>query len=233
MTESNRSPLIPADWKPIYRNPLESADDVDGFFMEGDGTVTFPMRRMRLESVRDPAEGQLANLVFWCPERFPADCAVAWNFWPIREPGLAILFLSAQGRRGEDLLDSALVPRCGIYDQYHHGDIDAYHISYYRRMYPEERQLHTSNLRKSYGFHLVAQGADPIPGVADARGPYRMLLVKRDGRLQFSVNDLVLIDWQDDGITYGPSLGGGRIGFRQMAPLIAEYAELHVYAPQE
>lgn len=233
MTEFNRSPLIPADWKPIYRNPLESADDVDGFVMEGDGTVTFPMRRMRLESVRDPAEGQQANLVFWCPERFPADYAVAWNFWPIREPGLAILFLSALGRRGEDLFDSALAPRCGIYDQYHHGDIDAYHISYYRRMYPEERQLHTSNLRKSYGFHLVAQGADPIPGVADAKGPYRMLLVKRDGRLQFSVNDLVLIDWQDDGITYGPSLGGGRIGFRQMAPLIAEYAELHVYAPQE
>ncbi|MDD9269124.1 DUF1961 family protein [Paenibacillus sp. GCM10023248] len=223
--------LIPPDWRMVYNNPLRSENDVAGFRMEGDGAVSFPMGRMRLESTRDPGEGQAANLVFWCPEALPADIAVSWEFWPVREPGLAIMFLCAQGREGQDVFDPGLAKRTGIYDQYHHGDIDAFHISYFRRRYPEERQFHTCNLRKSYGFHLVAQGADPIPDVADAVGPYRMLALKRGREVLLAVNGLVLFRWQDDGSTWGPLLGAGKLGFRQMAPLIAEYGNLQVYAP--
>lgn len=40
---------------------------------------------------------------------------------------------------------------------------------------------------------------------------------------------LALCDWTDDGSTDGPVLGGGRIGFRQMTPMIAEYANLRVH----
>ncbi|WJH34380.1 YesU family protein [Paenibacillus sp. CC-CFT747] len=221
--------LIPAGWKRLYSNPLESERDISSFRMEGDGAVTFPMKRMRLESTRDPGEGQAANLVFWCPEEFPPDLAVSWRFRPVREPGLAILFLCTQGREGKDLFDPGLAPRTGVYDQYHHGDIQAFHISYFRRRWAEERAFHTCNLRKSYGFHLVAQGADPIPGTANAEGDYRMLAVRQGSRLFFSVNGLVLFTWEDDGHTYGPLLAGGKIGFRQMAPLIAEYSELCVY----
>ncbi|MFC0212008.1 DUF1961 family protein [Paenibacillus chartarius] len=223
--------LIPLHWRLVYDNPLRSAEDVRGFRMEGDGAVSFPLGRMRLESTRDPNEGQSANLVYWCPFDGPEDAAISWEFWPIREPGLAILFFSARGRGGEDVFDPALAARSGIYDEYHHGDINAFHVSYFRRRWPEERQFHTCNLRKSYGFHLVAQGADPIPGTADAAGPYRMLLVKQGAFVTFAVNGMVLFRWQDDGTTYGPLLGGGKIGFRQMAPLIAEYANLKVYAP--
>jgi hypothetical protein len=39
---------------------------------------------------------------------------------------------------------------------------------------------------------------------------------------------LTLFTWYDDGKACGPVLGGGRIGFRQMSPLIAEYANLTV-----
>lgn len=228
MTEVSR--LIPAEWRMIYNNPLQTAEDVEEFRMEGDAAVSFPMGRMRLESTRDAAEGQAANLVFWCPEQFPADLAVTWDFWPVREPGLAIVFFCATGMEGQDLFDPELAVRSGIYDQYHHGDIHAFHISYFRRRYPEERQFHTCNLRKSYGFHLVAQGADPIPDVEDAAGPYRILLIKQGTSVLFAVNDLVLFSWQDDGTTWGPLLGEGKLGFRQMAPLIAEYGNLQVYA---
>jgi hypothetical protein len=76
--------LIPADWQLIYNNPLRTGEDVSRFRMEGDGEVSFPMGRMRLESTRDPGEGQAANLVFWCQEQFPADVAVTWEFQPIR-----------------------------------------------------------------------------------------------------------------------------------------------------
>lgn len=232
MSGNEAGRLIPSGWERIYHNPLAEASHVDGFRMEGQGLVSFPEGRLRLENGRDPEAGQAANFVFWCPEDFPGDVAVSWEFRPLREPGLAILFLAARGAAGKDLFDPALAPRTGIYDQYHHGEMDAFHISYFRRKWPEERQFHTCNLRKSYGFHLVAQGADPIPGVEDVVAPYRMLAVKQGGSISFYINELPVFSWQDDGAAYGPLLAGGRIGFRQMAPLLAEYANLQVYAKQ-
>lgn len=216
----------------LYANPLAHEQDVPGFVMEGDGTASFPLGRMRLESKRESKEGQAANIVYWCKETFPDDIVIRWNFWPIRQPGLCILFFSAAGRGGEDLFDPALRPRTGIYDQYHHGDIDAYHISYFRKSYASERRFQTCNLRKSYGFHLAAQGADPIPSIADCDPPYRMQVIKSGPHILFSIDDLLLFHFVDNGETYGPALGGGKVGFRQMAPLIAEYSDMEVYKLQ-
>jgi hypothetical protein len=75
---------------------------------------------------------------------------------------------------------------------------------------------------------MVAQGADPLPDVADAKPPYHISLVKVEARVSFAINELPILEWQDDGETYGPVLQGGKIGFRQMAPLRAEYANLVV-----
>ncbi|WP_207756156.1 DUF1961 family protein [Nonomuraea cypriaca] len=212
----------------IYQNALACREDLAGFRMEGDGATSFPQGRLRLESRRPPSDGQEANLVLWCPGEFPADVRIEWDFWPVREPGLAILFFHARGRDGADLFDPRLAARTGPYEQYHHGDIDAYHVSYFRRRWPAERAFHTCNLRKSHGFHLVAQGADPIPGVLDADGPYAMRLDVSGREVVFSVNDLVSFRWEDDGSIGGPALAGGKIGFRQMAPFIGEYANLRV-----
>lgn len=214
----------------IYRNPLSSEADVQDFRLEGEAIISFPNGRMRMENALDPSLGQKANFVFWCPEDFPADIAVTWDFWPVREPGLCILFFAAKGIHGEDLFDPRLAKRTGEYDMYHHGDINAFHISYFRRRHPTERAFHTCNLRKSYGFHMVAQGADPLPDVEDAQPPYHISLVKCGPEVSFYINDLPILYFVDDGKTYGPLLGGGKIGFRQMAPLIAEYANLQVRA---
>jgi len=214
----------------LYENPLASPKDVEGFRLEGQARTAFPEGRLRLENALDAELGQKANFVYWCPEEFPADIAISWDFWPIREPGLCILFFAARGRGGESVLDSSLAQRTGEYNQYHHGDINAFHISYFRRRWPPERAFHTCNLRKSYGFHMVAQGADPIPSVVDADPPYHIDLVKCGARVSFSINDLPILNYVDDGVTHGPLLGGGKIGFRQMAPLIAEYANLQIRA---
>ena len=48
-----------------------------------------------------------------------------------------------------------------------------------------------------------------------------------------SVNDLPVLRWVDDGESYGPLLAGGKIGFRQMAPLIAEYANLQIHTVEK
>jgi hypothetical protein len=77
---------------------------------------------------------------------------------------------------------------------------------------------------------MTAQGADPIPSVQDATPPYNIQLIKCGTEIAFYVNELPLLHFQDDGETYGPLLKGGKIGFRQMAPLMAEYANLTVHA---
>jgi hypothetical protein len=227
----------------LYENPLATPADVAAFRMEGPGTVSFPRGRMRLESTLDPgpdgdqAANQRANLVYWCPERLPADLQISWEFTPLYEPGLAILFFAAVGEGGRDLFDPTLAPRSGPYNQYHHGDINALHVSYFRRRYAHERAFSLCNLRKSYGFHMVAQGADPIPSIKDVVGPYQLTVTKWGPQVTLrirGVNDwqpeLEVLRWTDDGEAYGPVLGGGYLGFRQMAPLLAEYANLRVCA---
>ncbi|MEG1103970.1 MAG: DUF1961 family protein [Oscillospiraceae bacterium] len=212
----------------IYENPLACQEDLDGFVCEGEGAISFPMGRMRLEGKLSPDLGQKSNFVLWCPVDFPSDVRIEWEFTPLREPGLCVMFFGALGKNGEDILTGGLAKRTGEYDFYHHGDLNAYHLSYFRRRYPEERAFHTCNLRKSYGFHLVAQGADPIPDVADADKSYALCIIRSGSRISFFVNDLQVLEYEDDG-TLGNAITGGKLGFRQMAPLIAEYKNLKVY----
>ncbi len=215
----------------LYENPLACPGDIEGFITEGSVGTSFPRGRLRLENLRDPGDGQAANFLFWCKRDFPGDLIASWEFQPLYQPGLAMFWFCAQGRNGEDLFDPTLAPRTGEYQQYNKGDINAYHLSYFRRKHPQERAFQTCNLRKSYGFHLVAMGADPIAEVASVVEPYKIQLLKCGNHIEFSINDLTVLVWDDDGDTYGPVYtDGGKIGFRQMAPLIAEYANLTVHA---
>ena len=213
----------------IYENALSSPEAMEDFMLEGKALIGFPDGRLRLENAESAQLGQKANYVLWCKKEFPADFLLEIDFRPVREPGLAMLFFAASGRGGRDLFDPSLAPRTGEYIQYHHGDIDAFHLSFFRRKDKDERAFHTCNLRKSYGFYLVAQGADPIPDVADAEGFYALSLLKKGADIQFAISDLEVLFFHDDGAQYGPLLGGGRVGLRQLAPMIGEYANLRVY----
>ena len=213
----------------IDENGLSCEEDLKGFCLEGNAKITFPNGRMRMENEMDVALGQKANYVLWCPEEFPSDVYIEWDFLPIREPGLCILFFAAKGRNGEALFSETLSERTGEYVQYHHGDINAFHVSYFRRKEPDERAFHTCNLRKSYGFHLVAQGGDPIPDADEVAQPYKIGVLKKGAEVRFYINEMEIFCFKDDGESYGELLTGGKIGFRQLAPLVAEYANLKVF----
>ena len=217
----------------IYENPLASEEDVRGWTLEGKAKISFVEGSMRLENAMSAENGQKANYVFWCDREFPDNIEITWRFKPVREPGLAIMFFAAKGRDGSDIFDEKLQKRTGEYPLYHHGDIDAFHVSYFRRKEPDERQFHTCNLRKSYGFNLVAQGADPIPDVSDCADFYDMKIVKRTNRVEFYVNNLMSFSYDDDGKTFGKELKEGKIGFRQLAPMIGEYSDLKVFALED
>ena len=213
----------------LYSNPLACEGDLSDFTLEGRANLSFSDGRLRLENAESAALGQKANYVLWCRKVFPADFELEIEFRPIREPGLAMLFFAAAGREGQSLFDPALGERTGEYAQYHHGDINAFHLSFFRRKEPDERRFHTCNLRKSYGFYLVAQGADPIPDADDADKMYTLTLRKLGPEISFAVDGLEVLRFEDDGRTFGPLLKGGCIGLRQLAPMIGEYANLKVY----
>lgn len=101
----------------------------------------------------------------------------------------------------------------GEYNLYHHGDINAYHVSYFRRKEADERAFHTCNLRKSYGFHLTAQGGDPIPDADEAASPYTLGVLKYREQVRFFVNDMEVFCYLDDGRTYGPAPWRGKDRF--------------------
>nr|WP_217509516.1 DUF1961 family protein [Pseudarthrobacter sp. C4D7] len=210
----------------MYRNPLAVPGDVAGWVAEGPlGLGTHPGGLELSGTLDDQAHGDHAHWTFWCPEEFPDGIRISWEFLPLAEPGLAMLFFAATGHGGQDLFSPALTTRTGNYRQYHSGDIDALHVSYFRHKYPSERAFRTCNLRKSAGFELVAQGADPLPPAEDATDSYRLEVVKDGPLVAFSINGLLLFEWRDSSDRV---LGGGRIGFRQMAPLRAAYRNLMV-----
>ena len=215
--------------KLIYDNPLACEKDVEGFILEGQAQIAFEDGRMQLISTADPQLGQTANNVYWCPETYPADVEITWEFQPQNDVGLSIFFFAAMGKKGEDIFDERLAKRDGPYDLYHHGDINAFHISYYRRRYPQERVFRTCNLRKSYGFHLTAISGDPIPEAASATKAYQMKVVKKNNVVDFFIDDLHVLHYEDDGVTFGKLLEGGKVGFRQMSPMVGAYANLKVY----
>ncbi|MDO5399284.1 MAG: DUF1961 family protein [bacterium] len=214
----------------IYENPLSSEKDTENWIMEGLAKVTFPEGRLRMESILDASEGQAANFVYWCPHKQPDNIIIEWDFTPLSDEGLAIMFFGANGQNGKDLFDESLSERTGQYRQYHSSDINAFHASYYRRSETSEREFNVANLRKSAGFHIVSQGADPIP-TAEYRSEesYHMRIVKATDTVIFSVNDLEVFRFDDDGKTYGDYIKDGYIGFRQKAPLTAEYSNLKIY----
>ena len=55
-----------------------------------------------------------------------------------------------------------------------------------------------------------------------------MEIVKFKSEISFFINNLKIFKWEDDGEQYGPVLPGGKIGFRQMAPLTAAYSNLKI-----
>ena len=97
----------------IYENALCQAADIAEWVMEGDGAVSFPRGKMRQESLRPREAGQAGNIVHWCPISFPDNISISWDFQPLTEPGLAILFFSALGHNGQDIVTGNLAKRNG------------------------------------------------------------------------------------------------------------------------
>lgn len=169
------------------------------------------------------------NIVFWCPRDFPADFVAEWEFKPLSEHGLAIVFFAARGEQGEDIFDPSLAPRNGDFGGYIHGDIVSYHISYFAHLPTYQTGRICSNMRKNNQFYKVAGGPVAVP--PRSKGWQHIRLVKDGNHIQLSANGRISVDWTDDNPErYGPPHGGGKIGLRQMSPTIGSYRNFRVWA---
>lgn len=234
--------------KLIYENMLECEEDIKDFVLEGPGICTFPKKRMRMESsnrIEDITDKEIlknSHFVYWLDKDFPDNIEITWDFYPIREPGLAIMFFAASGVNNESIFDNYLKKRNGVFKDYHSGDFKNYFVSYFRRN-PEwnrfeqcERNFQVCILRKSPGHIKLTMGLDGIPpihnhlyGMANEKwmpAPFRMKIVKMGPYIAFYINDVLSFQTIDK----DNYLTSGKIGFRQMAPMIAEYANLKVYS---
>jgi len=211
----------------LYENPLAGPDDVADWVMEGPGLVSFQDGWMTMKSLYADDPDRPGHFVFWPPRDFPRNFLAEWEIQPLSEYGLCIVFIAAQGRSGQDLFAPALAPRDGAFQHYVQGDVNCYHMSYYANT-PFNPGRITCNMRKNSGFHLVDNGP---PGIPPGSGDVHAVSVLRQGaRVELAVDGRRIVRFVDDGVRYGPPLGGGKIGLRQMQWMEARYRNFRVHA---
>ncbi len=203
----------------LYENALRKPEDIEDWVFEGPGAVSFENGWMRMAS--DLPEGRPGHIVHWCPFKTPDNYIVEFDI-QIEEPHLAIVFFSSQGRNGKSVFDPELEKRDGIFNQYVRGDLDTYHISYYAH------NRGTVNLRKSPGMYLPAVGPPLIS--RGSKNIHTIQVMKNGGHIQLAIDGEVSFDYYDCGNIYGPVLGAGNIGLRQMQYKVARYRDFRIYA---
>ena len=139
----------------------------------------------------------------WCPKVFPADVKIEWEFRPVSGEGCAYISFAVK-------------------------DENAFHVAYYKRESEADDAFHVCSLIKDAGGHVVAVGADPLPDVREGLPWYRMTILKKGKDVAFWINDLEILSFHDDELTYGELLIGGNVGLRQVGSLTADYRNLKV-----
>ncbi len=203
------------------------AEEARDWVMEGGGISKWADGYLRLRAknyTRQRSRTETDHFVYWLKQDFPADFAVEWDFRVPDLGGLAIIFICAKGVNGEDIFDPKLQKRDGIFSRYYGGDINCYHVSYYAG------GRGRANVRKNSGFYLVTADDDLVARGGAGRW-HRLRLTHFGGMLELSVNGKRCITWFDDGETFGPVRGAGKIGLRQQNNLRwGDYRNLRVYA---
>lgn len=191
-------------FKDDQRSPVPAGVD---WVLEGEADA-------RTESGKLVLQNKPGHLVCWQTREFPADLLVEFAMSPIdSNKGLAIVFFAARGHDGGGIFDASQPRRDGLFKNYHSRDLDCYHTSYWACGSTGEARG-TAHIRKNQGFHLVSVGKDFIAG--QGAGPHQVRILKLGPKITVEVNGKIAVQWRDDA-QFGPVLGGGRVGLRQMA----------------
>lgn len=193
----------------LYSSSMHSPESVKGWKMEGPGETSFADGWMTMHS-----PGEKMHHVYWCPQDFPANFAAEWELQNLHpEAGLCIVFFSATGLAGQDVLDPSLPERDGTFRQYNRGEMTNYHISYYANT-PNLPARPIARLRKNPGAKIVHEG--PAGIAADSTDIHHVQVLKDGAQIRLWVDNRPIIDWTDRAEVLGQAYGPGKIALRQM-----------------
>ena len=204
--------------------------DLSDWHFEGDVQAGIVDGRLRFEAT-ETSEVTKGNI--WWKKSFSGPIRIEYDYQSATEHGLSMVWWHAAGRNGEDLLS---FERSGRYEDYVKGRMNGYHISYHRF------GSGACNLRKSYGFHMLATAEDPI--VAEDLDLHRISIYNQGNRIRFEVDGRLIHDFFDRGEPCiegeswnhdapcpgtGPALAEGKIGIRHTQRQAAFYDNFRVY----
>lgn len=194
----------------------QPGDDVQWVY-EGRGKAWTEDGKLHVENRYGDDLSKTYHCVLWNTQKMPADFLLEFDIEPMHaDQGLNIIFFAARSRDtdGETIYKTGNRKRAANFKNYHSGDTDSYHVSYWAT-YPNGNPRGHSNLRKNHGFHLVKDDGDELI-TGKGPGPHTVRLMKVGGEITLEVNGEIALQWTDDGEEYGPILGAGQIGLRQM-----------------
>ncbi len=249
MLVPDAQPFVYEKWESCGRRVLDAATEYYPAVEKGLAEVNPDM----IEKVKNE-KGNIAggHIVCWNKGfETASDYMVEYDFKPLSPIGLGIIFFSAKGVNGEDVLSDKLKERTGIFGQYLKSDINSYHISYWANNAAVGKRG-TCNLRKNKGFYCLKNGPDPSVQDLDYSDSefdfetFKIRLIKIGNRIHFSINGETGIDYTDnryndlvsandmdkvvkEDVDTGSVHGSGRIGLRQMVGLIGLYDNFKVY----
>jgi hypothetical protein len=116
--------------------------------------------------------------------------------------------------------------RDGTFKYYNKGQINCYHISYYANN-PKDPDRGDSHLRKDPSYDVLQTGPEGIPTASTS--VHHIRLIKDKDHILMFVDDRKIIDYTDDGKTFGPVYTSGKIGFRQMRWTDFRYRDFKVW----
>ena len=140
---------------------------------EGDINARIEGGRLCFEST-EMSKVKKGNI--WWKKSFEGPLRIEFDYQSITPYGLTMFWFNSHGKNGQDLLKQK---RSGDYLEYVTGEMDGYHVSFHRF------GSGMSNLRKSYGFHLLSSVPDPI--AASMLG--NRIVVEIDGKVIHDFTD--------------------------------------------
>ena len=206
----------------FYENNFSKANDLSKWILEGEAKVTTKDNWLEMYSPNEKS-----HHVFWCPKEFPANFVAEWEIQNLNtKAGLCIVFFSAKGINGLDVMHPSQKKRFGVFNQYTKSDLNNYHISYYTNN-PKKPNRPFAHLRKNKGFITVQYGEKGID--AKSTSIHKIRLVKKENHISMSIDNREIINWKDIGLKNGGPHQEGKFAFRQMQWSHFRYRDLKVW----
>ena len=218
------TPVPEEKWKLLWEEKFDK--DLSNWVVEGPAIVEIRQRRLYIEPVaKKEGEVPMPGVLVWHKEDLPETFKLEFDFTPKSRAGFFLLFFSAKNLKGEDIFDPSLPERGGEFSKYVNGAIECYHISYRRGTQGN------CNLRKNPGKTLVKSEPKGFYGEVDKTS--HLVLVKKGPEITLTADGKEIMHWIDDGKTYGPVLGSGKIGLRQVYHASAFYDNIKAWSLAE